>query len=106
MAGAAMEIPGSPITPSAPPTRFPKNKIRILLLENVHQCAIDNFHKEGFYVETAVAISEEACCGRAMASHAGSRNARRDSGARQYPTVARRLVPTRVALVRPRLHRT
>lgn len=57
---ATTEIPGSPITRSAPPTRFPKNKVRILLLENVHQCAIDNFHKEGFFVETAVAISEEA----------------------------------------------
>ena len=55
------QIPPSPqLVASAPPTRFPRHKIRILLLENVHQCAIDNFHKEGFYVETAVAISEQA----------------------------------------------
>jgi len=45
--------------PSAPPTRFPKNKVRILLLENVHQRAIDMFHQEGFYVETATALSKE-----------------------------------------------
>ena len=60
MAGSTHCIPPSPtMKPSAPPTRFPKNKIRILLLENVHKRAIDMFHQEGFYVETATALSKE-----------------------------------------------
>jgi len=60
MAGSTHCIPPSPtMNPSAPPTRFPKNKVRILLLENVHQRAIDMFHQEGFYVETATALSKE-----------------------------------------------
>lgn len=92
-------IPGSPITPSAPPTRFPKNKIRILLLENVHQCAIDNFHKEGFFVETAVAISEEACHGFPRWQPHACRGFRTLS-------VTRRRISTRGAPVRPRLRRT
>ena len=60
MAGSTHCIPPSPtMKPSAPPTRFPKNKVRILLLENVHKRAIDMFHQEGFYVETATALSKE-----------------------------------------------
>jgi len=30
---------------------FPKNKIRILLLENIHQNAIDLFQKEGYQID-------------------------------------------------------
>jgi len=76
-------LPGSPTTPSAPPTRFPKNKIRILLLENVHQCAIDRFHNEGFTVETAVSISEEvklSASGRRGALARGRSGAARGRG--------------------------
>ena len=34
-------------------TSFPKNKIKILLLENIHPSAVDLFEKDGFQVETA-----------------------------------------------------
>jgi D-3-phosphoglycerate dehydrogenase len=33
-------------------TSFPKNKIKVLLLENIHQNAIDLFKKETFTVES------------------------------------------------------
>lgn len=40
-------------------TSFPKSKIRVLLLENCHQVAVDAFRAQGFQVETAVALSEK-----------------------------------------------
>jgi D-3-phosphoglycerate dehydrogenase len=39
-------------------TRFPKNKIRVLLLENVHDVAVKAFESQGFQVELKVALSE------------------------------------------------
>lgn len=40
-------------------TSFPKNRIRILLLENIHPVAVSELQKEGFDVETrSVALSE------------------------------------------------
>ena len=38
--------------PSVPPTSFPKSEIKICLLENIHQSAIDVFKGEGFQIET------------------------------------------------------
>jgi D-3-phosphoglycerate dehydrogenase len=38
--------------PGSPPTSFPKNEIKILLLENVHPVATEAFRAEGFQVET------------------------------------------------------
>lgn len=36
---------------SIPPTSFPKSEIKILLLENIHQSAVDAFRAEGYQVE-------------------------------------------------------
>ena len=41
-------------------TSFPKNKIHILALENVHSCAVKAFQKEGFQVEVVEKLSEQA----------------------------------------------
>jgi D-3-phosphoglycerate dehydrogenase len=43
--------PSSSSPASTPPTSFPKNDIKILLLENVHQSAHEIFQGEGFQVE-------------------------------------------------------
>src|SRR5258708_16955715 len=41
-------------------TSFPKNKIKVLLLENIDQVAVDNFKKEGYQIESLPhALSEE-----------------------------------------------
>lgn len=40
-------------------TRFPKNRIHVLLLENVHTVAIKAFEAQGFQVECKVALTEE-----------------------------------------------
>lgn len=41
-------------------TSFPKSEIKVLLLENIHQSAIDIFGNEGFKIETASkALSED-----------------------------------------------
>lgn len=39
---------------------FPKSKIRVLLLENVHQSALDIFENEGFQIETSPKALAEA----------------------------------------------
>jgi D-3-phosphoglycerate dehydrogenase len=45
---------------SSPKTSFPKNKIKILLLENVHAVAVAAFQKENFQVEILKeSLSEE-----------------------------------------------
>jgi len=45
---------------SSPPTSFPKNEIKVLLLENVHESANEIFRAQGFQVETAPkALGEE-----------------------------------------------
>ena len=42
---------------------YPKSRIKILLLENIHKEAEDNFRKEGYQVETiGRALSEEELC--------------------------------------------
>lgn len=40
-------------------TSFPKNKIKVLLLESVSKCAVDYFVKEGFSVECIHDLTEE-----------------------------------------------
>jgi len=46
--------------PNSPETSFPKNKIKVLLLENIHAVAVEAFKKEHFQVETLKeALSEE-----------------------------------------------
>lgn len=42
----------SPTQPVPVSTSFPKDKIKVLLLENIHSNATERFHKEGFQVET------------------------------------------------------
>jgi len=46
-----------------PSTSFPKNKIKILLLENIHLAAIEQFKSQNFAVESiASSISEDLLC--------------------------------------------
>ena len=52
------------------PTSFPKNKIKILLLENVHPVAIEAFRAEGFQVEAVKgAVSEDELAERVRDVH-------------------------------------
>jgi D-3-phosphoglycerate dehydrogenase len=45
---------------SVPPTSFPKQEIKVLLLENVHPSALEIFNREGFQIEAvARALKEE-----------------------------------------------
>lgn len=45
---------------SQPPTSFPKDQIKILLLENIHQSAVTLFKAEGFQVESiSTALKEK-----------------------------------------------
>ena len=39
------------MTKSSPPTSFPKNEIKVLLLENVHESALEIFRGQGFHIE-------------------------------------------------------
>lgn len=51
-------------------TSYPKEKINILLLENIHQRAYDLFAQEGFHVELLKqALSEEELCERMSDVH-------------------------------------
>ena len=50
-------------------TSFPKNKIRVLLLENVHQCAVDAFKAQGFDVETAVSLPTQTLIDKIKGTH-------------------------------------
>jgi len=43
-----------------PVTSFPKSEIKILLLEGIHQVAVDAFREEGFHVETVKGAIPEA----------------------------------------------
>jgi D-3-phosphoglycerate dehydrogenase len=43
-----------------PPTSFPKNEIKVLLLENIHSSALELFGHEGFQVERAKGALREA----------------------------------------------
>jgi D-3-phosphoglycerate dehydrogenase / 2-oxoglutarate reductase len=45
---------------SAPPTSFPKDRIKVLLLENVHPSAHELFRGEGFHLETLPSALGEA----------------------------------------------
>jgi len=44
---------------SQPPTSFPKDQIKILLLENIHQSAVTLFKAEGFQVESVSTALKE-----------------------------------------------
>lgn len=46
--------------PNMPHTSFPKNQIKVLLLENVHNNAIELFSKEGYQVEVLTSALGEA----------------------------------------------
>ena len=47
------------------PTSFPKDRIKVLLLENIHPSAHELFNAEGFHLETvAGALSEDELCKR------------------------------------------
>jgi D-3-phosphoglycerate dehydrogenase len=47
--------------PTQAATSFPKNQIKVLLLENIHPLAVELFTKEGYQIESvASALSEEA----------------------------------------------
>ena len=49
---------------------YPKNRIKILLLENVHLDAFDNLHKDGFSVELVKhSLSEEELIGKIKGVH-------------------------------------
>lgn len=49
---------------------FPKNKIKVLLLENIHALAEETFRKEGYQVETVGrALSEEELCEKIVGVH-------------------------------------
>ncbi|MCG2462481.1 phosphoglycerate dehydrogenase [Flavobacteriaceae bacterium F89] len=49
---------------------YPKNRIKILLLENVHQAAVDNLSKDGFSVELLkTSLSEEELIERVKGIH-------------------------------------
>jgi D-3-phosphoglycerate dehydrogenase / 2-oxoglutarate reductase len=51
-------------------TSFPKDRIKVLLLENVHPSAHELFHAEGFHLETvAGALSEDELCKRVEDVH-------------------------------------
>jgi len=50
---------------------FPKNQIKILLLENIHPAAVEDLKREGFQVETLKgALSEEELKARIQDVHA------------------------------------
>ncbi len=49
---------------------FPKNRIKVLLLENIHSLAEEAFQKEGYQVETiGRALSEEELCEKIQGVH-------------------------------------
>ena len=52
---------------SIPPTSFPKNEIKVLLLENIHPSAVEIFTNEGFQVETVNRALSEEELGRRLA---------------------------------------
>ncbi len=53
-----------------PKTSFPKTKIRVLLLEALHQEALDKFHAESFQVEALPgSLSEEELCAKIETVH-------------------------------------
>jgi D-3-phosphoglycerate dehydrogenase len=55
---------------SEPTTSFPKDRIKVLLLENIHPSAHDLFHAEGLHLETATnAMSEEELVQRMLDVH-------------------------------------
>lgn len=52
-------------------TSFPKNKIQILLLENIHTVAVDAFQNEQFQIETLKgSLSEDELCEKIKRVHA------------------------------------
>ncbi len=61
-------MPSEP--PTAFPTSFPKDRIKVLLLENVHPSAHELFNAEGFHLETvAGALSEDELAKRVEDVH-------------------------------------
>ena len=51
-------------------TSYPKDKIKILLLENVHQVAVDDLRKDGFTVTTAESMPMEQLIEELKTTHA------------------------------------
>ena len=52
-------------------TSFPKNKIQILLLENIHTVAVEAFQNEQFQIETLKgSLSEDELCEKIKRVHA------------------------------------
>lgn len=47
------------MTKSSPPTSFPKNEIKVLLLENVHESAHEIFRGQGFHIEAVPRAMKE-----------------------------------------------
>lgn len=63
-------VGASPASPPAHLYSFPKSKVRVLLLENVHQTAVDFFKREGYAVETVgKALSEDELVARIPGVH-------------------------------------
>src|SRR5574341_2348041 len=55
---------------SMPKTSYPKNKIRVLLLENIHAAAAARFRQDTFQIETLPAsLSEEELCKKIETVH-------------------------------------
>jgi D-3-phosphoglycerate dehydrogenase / 2-oxoglutarate reductase len=58
------------VTSSDPPTSFPKDQIKVLLLENVHPSAHELFLAEGFHLETVkTALPEDELARRIEDAH-------------------------------------
>lgn len=51
-------------------TSYPKDKIKILLMENIHQVAVDDLRKDGFTVETAEALPHDELIEKIKTVHA------------------------------------
>lgn len=51
-------------------TSYPKDKIKILLLENIHQVAIDDLRKDGFTVKTAESMPMDQLIEEMKTTHA------------------------------------
>ncbi len=55
---------------SLPKTSFPKNKIRVLLLENIHPAALARFEAESYQIESLPhALDEETLCRKIESVH-------------------------------------
>ena len=53
--------PDAACTVKVPATSFPKDMIKVLLLENINQTAIDIFRAEGFQLVSIFPIYTDTC---------------------------------------------